>query len=495
LGHPIDIGLLPRPNDGFFHRSAAGDTGSLPPRAPENIETGIPYSEAVAIGAPDCGTIPGSTFSRPRAGTHPEAPMPSQIPVAPSCADSAAPESLSLDEARRRILAEVAPIARFQKVALRDALGRTLAEPVISPLNVPSHTNSAMDGFAMRGADLPGDGAVELELVGEALAGHPYGGGIGAGQCIRITTGAPMPSGADTVVMQERALDLGGRVRVDARSRAGQNVRQAGEDMAAGDAVLEPGRTLTPADLGLMASLGVAEVAVRRRPRVAFFSTGDELRSIGQPLGEGDVYDSNRYTLFGMLTRLGVDILDMGVVPDVPELLDDALQGAAADADLVLTSGGVSVGEADYIKGLLERIGSMGFWKIAMKPGRPLTFGRIGGSLFLGLPGNPVAVMVTFYQLVQPALVKLMTGREEPTLLVRAEAACRLRKRPGRTEYPRGILSRGADGVLRVDLTGRQGSGVLRSMSLANCFIVMEREQGDLEPGDQVMVQPFAGLI
>lgn len=425
--------------------------------------------------------------------------MSSQIPSRPSCADDKDTESLSVDEARRRILAEVTPIATTHKIALRDALGRTLAEPIISPLNVPSHTNSAMDGFALCGSDLPGDGMAELELAGEALAGHPFSGTIGAGECVRIMTGAPMPAGTDTVVMQEQTEELEGRIRIGTdhgkEHRPRQNVRQAGEDIAVGDAVFEPGRTLTPADLGLLASLGIAEVAIRRRPRVAFFSTGDELRSIGQPLREGELYDSNRYTLFGMLTRLGVDILDLGVIPDVPEMLDAALRQGAAAADVVITSGGVSVGEADYIKDLLVRIGRMSFWKIAIKPGRPLTFGHIGGSLFFGLPGNPVAVMVTFYQFVQPALVKLMTGREEPPLLVAAEATCRLRKRPGRTELARGILTRGDDGILRVDVTGRQGSGVLRSMSLANCFIVLPQEQGDLEPGDQVLAQPFAGLI
>lgn len=421
--------------------------------------------------------------------------MPSETFARPSCANDRDPESLSVDEARHRILSEVTPVVTAQRVALREALGRTLAESLISPLDVPSRTNSAMDGFALLGSDLPGEGTAELELAGEALAGHPFRGAVTSGRCVRIMTGAPMPSGTDTVVMQEQAQEREGRVRVDSRHRPGQNVRQAGEDVAAGDTVFAPGRTLTPADLGLLASLGITEVAVLRRPRVAFFSTGDELRSVGQPLGEGDVYDSNRYTLFGMLTRLGVEPLDLGVVPDDPPRLEAALRQAASDADLVLTSGGVSVGEADYIKGLLKRIGSMSFWKIAMKPGRPLTFGHIGESLFFGLPGNPVAVMVTFYQFVQPALGKLMTGREEPPLLVEAEAACCLRKKPGRTEFPRGILMRGQDGVLRVDVTGRQGSGVLRSMSLANCFMVMGQEQGDVEPGETVLVQPFAGLV
>lgn len=413
----------------------------------------------------------------------------------PSCADDRDPESLSVDEASRRILAAITPLATVQRVALREGLGRTLAQSVSSPLNVPSHTNSAMDGFALRGSDLPGEGTVDLELTGEALAGHPFQGSVSPGNCVKIMTGAPMPADTDTVVMQEQAQEREGRVLIDSRHRPGQNVRQAGEDIAAGDAVFELGRTLTPADLGLLASLGIPEVAVLRRPRVAFFSTGDELRSVGQPLGEGDVYDSNRYTLYGMLSRLGADLLDLGVVPDDPPQLEAALRQAASDADLVLTSGGVSVGEADYIKGLLERIGNMSFWKIAMKPGRPLTFGRIGESLFFGLPGNPVAVMVTFYQFVQPALIKLMTGREEPPLLVEAESVRRLRKKPGRTEFPRGILTRSREGGLRVDVTGRQGSGVLRSMSLANCFILLGQELGDVEPGDKVLVQPFSGLV
>jgi len=421
--------------------------------------------------------------------------MSSQIPAKGGSADEQGPRSLSVDEARRRILGEITPITTAERVALRAALGRTLAETLVARCDVPSSTNSAMDGFALRGSDLPANGTTELELVGESLAGHPFHGEVASGRCVRIMTGAPIPTGADTVVMQEQAEDLAGRVRIGSGHKPGQNVRRAGEDVAAGDALFEPGRTLTPADLGLIASLGLAEVMVRRRPRVAFFSTGDELRTIGQPLGEGEIYDSNRYTLFGMLTRVGVDILDLGAIPDVPEQLEDALRRGSAEADVVITSGGVSVGEADYVKDLLARIGRMGFWKIAMKPGRPLTFGHIGECLFFGLPGNPVAVMVTFYQFVQPALLKLATGREEPPFLVEAEAMCRLRKRPGRTEFLRGTLTRGADGVLQVDLAGRQGSGVLRSMSLASCFILLPEEHGDLEPGEKVLVQPFEALI
>ncbi len=421
--------------------------------------------------------------------------MPTPIATALNCADDFDPEAVPVEEARRRILAGLEPLSGFQRVALREGLGRVLAEAVVSPSEVPAHTNSAMDGYALCGADLPTEGLVELVLVGEALAGHPFSGAVGRGACVRIMTGAPIPLGTDTVVMQEQAEVSGGGVRIGTGHQPGQNVRRAGEDIALGAEVLVPGRVLTPADLGLLASLSIAEVAVRRRPRVAFFSTGDELRSIGQPLGEGEVYDSNRYTLFGMLARVGVEVLDLGVVSDDPPRLAEALCRAAADADVVITSGGVSVGEADYIKDLLASLGTMSFWKIAMKPGRPLVFGRIGGSLFFGLPGNPVAVMVTFYQFVQPALRFLMTGAVEAPFLVEAISRARMRKRPGRTEFQRGILARGPDGRLEVDLTGKQGSGVLRSMSLADCFILLPAEQGDVDIGGRVLVQPFLGLV
>ena len=422
--------------------------------------------------------------------------MHNPVVSAASCADDHDPGSLSVSEARRRILAAVEPIAFAERLALRAALGRVLADSLISPIDVPSHTNSAMDGYALAGTDLPPSGAsAELTLAGEARAGHPLRDPVKAGQCIRIMTGAPMPAGTDTVVMQEQVENRAGRVRIGDGHRVGQNVRHAGEDIAAGTSVLEPGRVLTPADLGLLASLGIAEVSVYRRPRVAFFSTGDELRSIGEVLNEGDVYDSNRYTLFGMLQRLDVDILDLGVVPDAPRQLESALERAARDADVVLTSGGVSVGEADYIKDLLASLGRIAFWKIAMKPGRPLAFGQIGDALLFGLPGNPVAVMVTFYQFVQPALRYLMSGRTEPPLLVPAVATCSFRKRAGRTEFQRGVLQYGEDGRLQVSLAGRQGSGVLSSMSRADCFVVLPEESRAVEPGDWVQVQPFSGLV
>ena len=378
---------------------------------------------------------------------------------------------------------------------MRSALGRVLGAAVVSTLNVPAHTNSAVDGYALAGADLPGDGRKAFRLAGTALAGHAHAGSPGRDACIRIMTGAPMPPGTDTVVMQEHVQIEADCVWVDARHRPGQNVRQAGEDIRAGDAVLQPGRRLTPADLGIIASLGQGEVNVYRRPRVSFFSTGDELRSLGEPLRAGDVYDSNRYTLFGMLSRLDVSIRDLGVVADDAAALRAAFRDAAATSDLVITSGGVSVGEADFIKDVLDELGDMAFWKIAMKPGRPLTFGRIGDARFFGLPGNPVAVMVTFYQFVQPALLRLMGCPDVAPLRLRARCEDALRKRAGRTEFLRGVLTGDGSGGLSVRRTGQQGSGILRSMSLANCFIVLPEENDGVAPGDEVMVEPFAGMI
>jgi molybdopterin molybdotransferase len=307
-------------------------------------------------------------------------------------------------------------------------------------------------------------------------------------------TGAVLPAGADTVVMQEQAQDRGAEVRVGPEHRAGQNVRRAGEDLARGATVLSPGDLLGPAELGLLASLGLGEVRVRRQARVAFFSTGDELRSVGQPLGEGQIYDSNRYTLYGMLRRMGVDLIDMGVVPDEPDALRAALSMGGRTADLLITSGGVSVGAADHVKAVLSEVGEIGFWKIAMKPGRPLAYGRVGHARFFGLPGNPVAVMVTFHQFVQPALRRLM-GMSGPLGAPTFRVPCRsrLRRRPGRTEFQRGVLSRTADGTLVVDSTGAQGSGILRSMSEADCLIVLPEDSGTVEPGTLVEVQPLPG--
>jgi molybdopterin molybdotransferase len=412
------------------------------------------------------------------------------------CADGHDAPALKLSEALGRILAEVQPVSGIETLAVRSALGRVLEADVVSTINVPSHTNSAMDGYALVGGDLPTDGEVRLELVGTSAAGRPFAGDVGAGQCVRIMTGAPMPAGADTVVMQENVRRDGDAVIVGAGQKAGQHVRQAGEDIAAGSVALHAGTLLMPAEIGILGSLGVSEVGVRRRPRVAFFSTGDELRSVGEPLGEGQIYDSNRYTIFGMLTRLGVEVFDMGIVRDERDAVAQAFAKAAAEADAIVTSGGVSVGDADYVAETLEQTGTVGFWKVAMKPGRPLAFGRIGDALFFGLPGNPNSVMATFYQLVQPALQALAGMPDpEPPLTMPAVSASALRKKPGRREFQRGVLSRSEDGRLLVRKTGHQGSGVLSSMAAANCFIVLPEDSGPVSEGDEVTVQPFAAFV
>ncbi|MDP1952518.1 MAG: molybdopterin molybdotransferase MoeA [Betaproteobacteria bacterium] len=410
------------------------------------------------------------------------------------------PNSLKVDKAREVIRSLLTPIATNEKVAVRAALGRVLGADIISTLDVPAHDNSAMDGYAVRHADLEATGETELRLAGSALAGRQFAGKLGKRECVRIMTGAVMPQGLDTVVIQEIVQVEGDRVRIPAGQKKGQNRRLAGEDLAAGKPVLKTGQPVGPAELGLIASLGLAEVAVRRRLRVAFFSTGDELASVGAALKPGEVYDSNRYTLYGMLSRLNCDLNDMGVVRDDPASLEHALRTAAADADAIITSGGVSVGEADFIRELLGKLGEVVFWKIAMKPGRPMAFGKIAHAgneaHFFGLPGNPVAVMVTFYQFVRDALLAL-SGRSDDYALPLLQAPCTaaIRKNPGRTEYQRGRLARDARGAWSVCPTGAQGSGVLRSMAEANCFIVLEHERGAVKPGESVQVQLFDGLV
>jgi molybdopterin molybdotransferase len=413
-----------------------------------------------------------------------------------SCADDSDPLALTVQQARDAIRAALVPIQDEEQVAIRSALGRALAKDCVSPLDVPSHTNSAMDGYALAGSDLPREGAREYRVVATALAGQTVSEVCVSGDCVRIMTGAPMPSGTDTVVMQEQVEVLGkDRVRIDASHRAGQNVRQAGEDIAQGSRVFERGRLLTAADLGVLASLGFAELRVHRRPRVAFFSTGDELRSIGDVLAEGEIYDSNRYSLHAMLTEAGVDIVDLGVVADDRQALDDAFHHAARVADVVITSGGVSVGEADYTKEILDKLGDIAFWTIAMKPGRPLTFGRLGQAMFFGLPGNPVAVMLTFHQFVRPTLRYLASGNWPIRLVTQARSRATLRKRPGRFEFVRGILSYDEQGQLTVGPSGAQGSGVLTSMSRANCYVLLNEECAGVAEGDMVAVEPFSTVL
>jgi len=405
-------------------------------------------------------------------------------------------KALRLDEARARILANVTPVEGSETRPLREALGRVLAAPVVSTVDVPSHTNSAMDGFALAGSELPAEGERSLEVIGTSWAGRPFGGTVGAGQCVRIMTGATLPAGTDTIVMQEHVRHEGDVAFITAGHRPGQHRRKAGEDIRAGEVALAAGTLLRPAHLGLIASIGVGEVELRRRPRVAIFSTGDELRGVGEPLGEGQIYDSNRYSMHGMVTRLGLEVVDLGVVRDTREETLRAFEEAAASADAIVTSGGVSVGDADYVVETLERFGRVGFWKVAMKPGKPIAFGHVGKALFFGLPGNPVSVMATFYQLVQPAL-QALTGAAavDPPILLNATCRSRLKKKAGRLEFQRGIFERTPAGAYEVRGVSHQGAGVLRSMTEANCFIVLPLEHEGVAPGDQVQVQPFAGLI
>jgi len=414
------------------------------------------------------------------------------IAQAVSCVDGYDPDALRVDKALAAIRACLVPVTETETVAIRDALGRVLAQDIVPRINVPGHDNSAMDGYAVRFSDLREQ--TTLRQVGTAFAGKPFQGAVGAGECVRVMTGAVMPQGADTVVVQEVCRAEQDRISIPAGQKSGQNVRAAGEDLKAGVAVLHPGHPVRAAELGLMASLGIADVKVMRRLRVAFFSTGDELVSIGAPLAQGQVYDSNRYTLHGMLAGLGVEIIDMGVVRDDPRKLEEAFAAAAAKADVIITTGGVSVGEADFVKQLMARLGEVLFWKIAMRPGRPMAFGRIGKAFLFGLPGNPVAVMVTFHQFVRSALL-VLAGRKDSVEvpLLQAVSAGAIRKVAGRTEYQRGVLFED-QGTRKVRTTGQQGSGVLRSMSEANCYIVLEHERGKVEAGELVQVQLFEGL-
>ncbi len=410
-----------------------------------------------------------------------------------SCADDYDPNSMPVAKARAFIHQFLAPIAGTARVPVRDALGRVLAEDIVSPVNVPAHRNSAMDGWTMRFDDLASGAA--LSEVGTSFAGKPFLGAVSPGQCVRIFTGGVVPEGCDTVVMQERAQAQGKSISFAPGQKKGQNVREAGEDLKQRAVALAKGRIVKPAELGLIASLGIGEVAVSRKLRVVFFSTGDELKSVGSTLAEGEIYDSNRYTLHGMLTRMNCEVIDMGVVRDDPALLEKAFRDAAAIGDVVITSGGVSVGEADFVKQLLQQLGEVVFWKIAMKPGRPLAYGKIGGAHFFGLPGNPVSVMVTFYQFVRDALLTLQGVDPLPVQpLLKAVCTSPIKKAPGRTEFQRGVLY-ADDGVWKVRTTGEQGSGILKSMSDANCFIMLHDHVGNVEAGVTVDVQILEGVV
>jgi molybdopterin molybdotransferase len=413
-----------------------------------------------------------------------------EIAANPSCMDDYDPNAMSVAQARQFIKQFLIPVTETEVLPLMQSLGRVLAADIVSPSNVPNYNNSAMDGFAFKFSD----NLKSLKVIGTAFAGKPFEGKVSAGECVKIMTGAVIPAGADTVVMQERIAIKSDRITLLDNPKPGANVRLAGEDLKIGQAVLPKGHKIKPADLGLIASLGIGEAPIYRKLKVAFFSTGDELESVGKPLAEGQIYDSNRYTLFGMLSRLGVQVSDLGNVPDDPKLLEKTLLQAAQNNDAVITSGGVSVGEADFMKALLAKHGQVLFWKINMKPGRPLAYGKIGASHYFGLPGNPVSAMVTFYQFVQPALQAISGQVCRSAPLFKVECTETIKKATGRTEFQRGILF-DENGTWKVKPLPNQGSGVLSSMSVANCFIVLGETVGNCEVGTMVDVQVLEGLI
>ncbi len=419
----------------------------------------------------------------------------------PSCDDVLEPALLPVEEARRRLFASLQPISESLELPILAALNRVLAQDVVSPLNVPPQANSAMDGYAIVRASIPASGEAALRVVGTAWAGKPFVGSVDPGQAVRIFTGAIMPEGSDTVVIQEHVrAEQQGTIDIDSDVLAGKNVRQAGEDVASGQVILSQGRKLQAADIGVLASLGIARVRVVRPLKVAFFSTGDELCALEDhepeaELAPGMLFDSNRYTMAGLLAGLHVDVIDMGIVRDNESDTRRAMLEAASAADVVITSGGVSAGEADFVTRVFHDIGQVSFWKLAMRPGRPLAYGQIGSAAFFGLPGNPVAVMVTFLEFVQPALKHLAGMSELETLLLPARCLSSLRKSPGRVEYQRGVMSLDSEGELVVESTGKQGAGRLSSMSMANCLIVIASEIDGVQPGDRVQIQPFHGLL
>lgn len=419
----------------------------------------------------------------------------------PSCDDPIEPELLPVATALARMRAEIGAVSETKTISLRESLGHVLASDLVSPIQVPAYTNSAMDGYAINSADLPaGDGEVSLKVLGTAWAGRPVTTEIKSGETVRIMTGGMLPGGADTVVIQEHVQTLDDEhVLIDGTTTAGRNVRHAGEDINTGDIVLSGGTLINPAELGLIASLGIDQVEVRRRLKVAFFSTGDELRALethaGVALGPGEIFDSNRHTLFALLSRLGVELIDLGVVEDTADATRAAVVEASEKADLVITSGGVSAGQADFVSQTIAELGDVTFWKLAMRPGRPLACGVVNGCRFFGLPGNPVAVMVTFYEFVQPTIKAMMGCTDIDLQLFNVVAAESIRKVPGRIEYQRGIVEVSADGAQTVRTTGKQGAGRLSSMSLANCLIVLPVECDGVAAGDLVQVRPFHGLV
>lgn len=398
-----------------------------------------------------------------------------------------------LDDALKQLLAALTPLQASESVAISQADGRIVAQTITSELNIPPADNSAMDGYALRAED--GRAGNELRLVGQAFAGHPYSGVVQPGECVRIMTGGQLPAGADCVCMQENVSVDGDLIRLTLAVKAGSNVRYAGEDISRGALVFEPGRRLRAADIGLLSSLGIADVRVKKRIRVALISTGDELKKPGEVLQPGQFYESNGYTLAALLTRFGAEVLEFGIVADDLQQLTQVFTQADQQADVVITSGGVSVGEADFVKTVLQSLGKIAFWKLAIKPGKPFAFGVLANSYFIGLPGNPVSALVTMHQLGLPMLSKIQGENARVPLRLSASAGCDIRKAPGRTDFQRGIYHTTDDGRLQVVTTGSQGSGVLTSMNRANCYIILEQMRGSVAAGESVIIEPFDGYI
>ncbi|MDV5044440.1 bifunctional molybdopterin-guanine dinucleotide biosynthesis adaptor protein MobB/molybdopterin molybdotransferase MoeA [Vibrio diabolicus] len=410
-----------------------------------------------------------------------------------ACCDTLSPAFLSVIQGQEKILSLVNTVSEIEACKIENAYGRVLAEDIISPVNVPQYTNSAMDGYAIRSDDVDRD---SYQVVAEVMAGHAYDQPLEVGQAVKIMTGAPTPLNGDTVVMREQASQEGDKVTFNgANIKAGQNVRQAGEDLAIGSDVFTAGTRLASPEMGMIASLGFGEANVFRKLKVAVFSTGDEVQAPGTEQKANSIYDSNRFTIMGMLEKLGCEILDFGILEDNEQLMIEALENASAQADVVMTSGGVSVGDADYIKLALDKLGQIDFWRINMRPGRPLAFGQINNKPFFGLPGNPVAVMVSFINFVEPALRKMQGEQGWKPLKVNAIATENLRSRQGRTEFSRGIYELDNTGRLTVRTTGKQGSGILRSMSEANCLIEISPAIDTVKAGESVTIIPLQGRI
>lgn len=409
-----------------------------------------------------------------------------------------APGLMPVNQALTHLLSSVNTVPDVESIPLELADGRILAQPVTSILNVPAFNNSAMDGYAIRADELSTDlqtSQTEFELVGKALAGQPFDGELQNGQCIRIMTGAVAPDSANAVAMQENTKAEGVRITLCQNHKLNENIRFAGEDMKQGQAVFDAGHKITSVDIGLLASLGVPEVLVYRKLRVALFSTGDELKLPGEPLATGDIYDSNRHSIKAMLKRMNVEVIDMGIIRDDKNAIINAFLTADTEADAVISSGGVSVGEADYTKEVLDELGDIEFWKVAMKPGKPFAFGNLPNSVFFGLPGNPVSATVTFHVLAVPTLVKMMGTSYQTPLSLPAKTLAKIKKRPGRMDFQRGIAQIDEQGQLTVMPLSAQGSGILSSMSRANCYIVLAQDDGGKNPDNMVSIQMFDAIV